>query len=94
MSSAPPTYDPRFELFERSPRCAYCRKRFSKVKQSTIDHVIPRSKGGSAWRPSNWALACRSCNAAKADRTPLQVFLWGFRILCVGISIYFTGRAE
>jgi 5-methylcytosine-specific restriction endonuclease McrA len=37
----------------------------------TIDHVIPRSRGGaSSW--TNCVAACESCNARKADRTPEQ----------------------
>jgi 5-methylcytosine-specific restriction endonuclease McrA len=37
----------------------------------TIDHVIPRSQGGtSCW--TNCVAACETCNARKADRTPEQ----------------------
>jgi 5-methylcytosine-specific restriction endonuclease McrA len=37
----------------------------------TIDHVVPRSQGGtSTW--DNCVLACIDCNARKADRTPEQ----------------------
>ncbi|MHA6616968.1 HNH endonuclease [Pseudonocardia sp. DLS-67] len=43
-------------------RCAYCGKR-----ADTIDHVVPRSKGGAhAW--DNCVAACRTCNSRKADR--------------------------
>jgi len=43
-------------------RCAYCAKR-----ADTIDHVIPRSRGGThGW--DNCVAACRSCNSRKADR--------------------------
>src|ERR1700754_1079185 len=43
-------------------RCAYCDKR-----ADTIDHVIPRSRGGThTW--DNCVAACRSCNSRKADR--------------------------
>lgn len=33
----------------------------------TIDHIIPKSKGGTD-DPENLRLACGSCNAAKKDR--------------------------
>lgn len=48
--------------------CAYC---FVKLKLSevTIDHIIPKSRGG-LHEPSNWAFACKKCNDAKADMTP------------------------
>ncbi|CAN5880896.1 HNH endonuclease [soil metagenome] len=37
----------------------------------TIDHVLPRSRGGSTcW--TNCVAACVACNARKADRTPEQ----------------------
>ncbi|MDN5857941.1 MAG: HNH endonuclease [Pseudonocardia sp.] len=43
-------------------RCAYCSRR-----ADTIDHVVPRSRGGShTW--DNCVAACRACNSRKADR--------------------------
>jgi 5-methylcytosine-specific restriction endonuclease McrA len=43
-------------------RCAYCGKR-----ADTIDHVVPRSRGGGhTW--DNCVAACRLCNSRKADR--------------------------
>ncbi len=40
-------------------------------EELTIDHVIPRSQGGtSTWE--NCVLACIGCNKRKADRTPHQ----------------------
>ena len=43
-------------------RCQYCGDR-----AETLDHVIPRSRGGShSW--SNVVAACRPCNVHKADR--------------------------
>ncbi|MHA6796013.1 HNH endonuclease [Pseudonocardia bannensis] len=43
-------------------RCAYCSKR-----ADTIDHVVPRSRGGThTW--DNCVAACRACNSRKADR--------------------------
>jgi 5-methylcytosine-specific restriction endonuclease McrA len=43
-------------------RCAYCKKR-----ADTIDHVVPRSRGGAHdW--DNCVAACRGCNSRKADK--------------------------
>lgn len=43
-------------------RCQYCGKR-----ADTIDHVVPRSRGGThTW--DNCVAACRVCNSKKADR--------------------------
>jgi 5-methylcytosine-specific restriction endonuclease McrA len=47
--------------------CCYCNVRV--VKEWNLDHVIPRSKGGSTdW--SNIVLSCLNCNTRKADKTP------------------------
>lgn len=46
--------------------CSYCDRR-----ADTIDHVIPRSRGGeNSW--ANVVAACRRCNSRKADRTPAE----------------------
>ena len=43
-------------------RCAYCG-----AKADTVDHVIPRSRGGDhSWE--NCVAACSPCNHRKADR--------------------------
>ena len=45
-------------------RCQYCGDR-----ADSIDHVVPRSRGGlDVW--DNLAAACRPCNTRKRDRTP------------------------
>ena len=48
--------------------CQYCGTRAT----LTVDHVIPRSKGGlSTWE--NIVAACAPCNRRKGDRLPHQV---------------------
>jgi 5-methylcytosine-specific restriction endonuclease McrA len=48
-------------------RCAYCLGH-----ASTIDHVIPRSRGGGdAW--DNLVACCLKCNNAKGDKTPQEM---------------------
>ena len=45
-------------------RCQYCG-----AEADSIDHVMPRSRGGEhVWE--NVAAACRRCNLYKRDRTP------------------------
>ncbi|MFC5907369.1 HNH endonuclease [Streptacidiphilus monticola] len=47
-------------------RCAYCGRR-----ATTVDHVVPRSRGGGdTWL--NTVAACAADNHRKADRTPEQ----------------------
>ena len=49
--------------------CGYCGRH-----ATTIDHVLPRSRGGgSTW--SNTVAACASCNHRKANRTPAEARL-------------------
>jgi 5-methylcytosine-specific restriction endonuclease McrA len=45
-------------------RCGYCGD-----PASTVDHILPRSRGGKyTWR--NTVAACSGCNQRKGDRTP------------------------
>lgn len=47
-------------------RCAYCGKR--NTDSMTIDHIIPKSKGGKhSW--DNCVASCLKCNAHKKDMT-------------------------
>ena len=54
-------------------RCAYCGK-----AASTIDHVVPRSRGGAdTWE--NLVACCLGCNNTKGNRTP-QEMAWELRL--------------
>jgi len=59
----------RFEIFNRDrSTCQYCGKQ---TRQLTVDHVIPRYRGGQhTW--GNVVTACVSCNRHKAGRTPRE----------------------
>ena len=51
--------------------CQYCEHSFS-AGDLTLDHVIPRSRGGSSsWE--NLVTCCRRCNNNKGDRLPEEV---------------------
>jgi 5-methylcytosine-specific restriction endonuclease McrA len=55
-------------------RCAYCQN-----GATTIDHVVPRSRGGAdTWE--NLVACCLRCNNLKGDRTP-QEMGWSLRSL-------------
>lgn len=50
--------------------CQYC----GNTSHLTVDHVIPRSRGG----PSQWdniVTSCAPCNRRKGDRTPVEVHM-------------------
>lgn len=55
----------RANLFRRDKgECQYCGSK----RQLTIDHVIPRSKGGkTTW--TNLVTACHRCNVKKGDKS-------------------------
>jgi len=59
----------RYEVFNRDNyTCQYCGK---ETRQLTIDHVIPRYRGGQhTWE--NVVSACVPCNRRKAGRTPQE----------------------
>lgn len=41
-------------------------------RKATLDHVIPRAKGGSEFSLSNLVVACSTCNTKKADKMDFQ----------------------
>ena len=54
--------------------CQYCGRQ---VRDLTLDHVIPRHRGGQhTW--NNVVSACKACNQRKAGRTPQEA---GMRLL-------------
>lgn len=59
----------RRNLFARDGnRCQYCNRKFAPHELS-MDHVVPRSRGGPAtWE--NIVTACLRCNVRKGGRTP------------------------
>jgi len=65
----------RLEVFNRDQYiCQYCGK---ESRQLTLDHVIPRYRGGEhTWE--NVVSACIPCNRHKAGRTPEQA---GMRLI-------------
>lgn len=58
----------RREVFRRdSHTCQYC----GSTRKLTLDHILPRSRGGQhIW--NNVVAACERCNSTKSDRTPQE----------------------
>lgn len=50
-------------------RCVYCG-----AHAATIDHVVPRSRGGD-WSWLNTVAACQHCNERKGNRTPAEAHM-------------------
>lgn len=64
----------RKNIFSRDHHvCQYCEIKVV-GNDATVDHVVPRSKGGgSTW--DNLVTACRRCNIKKGSKKPEQVGL-------------------
>lgn len=49
--------------------CVWCRRPLDRF--ASLEHVVPRLKGGPAW-PENELAACRACNRARGHTGPAQ----------------------
>lgn len=61
------SYDFRRQLYEKQPICRLCSNEIHSFDDSTVDHIIPYSKGGKTAH-DNAQLAHRSCNARKCAK--------------------------
>ena len=52
---------------EQEGFCNGCRDHF-KIRNLTVDHIVPQSKGGTD-HPKNLQLLCHTCNATKGKST-------------------------
>lgn len=59
-------------LLKIDTKCHYCKKELTE-DTVTIDHLIPKSRGGSNAR-HNLALACTECNGKKGNLTETEYF--------------------
>jgi 5-methylcytosine-specific restriction endonuclease McrA len=68
----------RRNLFMRDKHtCQYCGNHFA--SGLTVDHVVPRAKGGkTSWE--NCVASCKSCNDAKGDKTLAQAAQAGLKL--------------
>lgn len=59
----------RNEVLERDDYiCQYCGAELDE-ETATVDHVIPKSKGGSSY-PDNMVCSCQQCNLEKGNMMP------------------------
>ena len=65
-------FSKRNVLIRDGYRCAYCGHSGGKL---TIDHIIPRSRGGQS-NFENCVSCCRACNLKKGCRTPNEARMY------------------
>ena len=51
----------------RYPLCRHCVLNGMTTPASEVDHIVPRSRGGSN-EPENLQVLCRTCNRGKSNR--------------------------
>lgn len=70
------TFKYRIFIYEKClNKCFYCAKSLEEMlsdESHTIDHLIPKSKGGKN-EEENLVLSCRSCNSKKGTKTLEQL---------------------
>lgn len=59
----------RKQLYDTSSVCRLCQNEIHSLDDSTVDHIVPYSKGGKT-SPGNAQLAHRGCNARKNAQMP------------------------
>ena len=62
-----------FALRRQNCKCLYCGTGIS-FEKAEMDHIVPRTNGGSNNRRTNLAAVCRSCNKSKSN-TPFAVWV-------------------
>ena len=54
------------------PWCAWCGREINTdLVAGTVDHLVPRVKGGPSW-PENEVAACSRCNSQRGHLTPAE----------------------
>ena len=53
----------RLQILDRDGRQCVCGQ-----PADTVDHIIPRVKGGDMWASDNLQAMCKSCNSSKGSR--------------------------
>ena len=78
----------RYNLYRRDDyKCQYC----GSEKNLTMDHIIPKSKGGK----NNWlnlVTCCERCNKIKGDRTPEEANMFLIKKPFAPNHLFFINR--
>jgi len=61
------TRETKRHLLRQSTKCSLCGDHITDMKDASVDHIIPKSRGGSD-ALDNLQIAHRSCNEQKGNR--------------------------
>ncbi len=70
MAQRPRAERLRLTVAAQGGRCFWCGRAFERLVPATVDHVVPRVKGGPSW-PENEVAACHRCNAERGHLPPV-----------------------
>lgn len=68
----------KVSLWDRSHRCRGCGKEIEQFEDASLDHIIPRSKGGRT-RLCNLQLMHKNCNSKKSNIITTILPRWRFQ---------------
>jgi hypothetical protein len=51
--------------------CIWCGRAFDRLVTPTVEHVVPRTRGGPSWL-ENEVAACRRCNGGRGHRGAVE----------------------
>ena len=71
ISETRPIKDKEKSYFLTNNRCSYCNREFTETLKETIDHIVPKSRGGTN-RLANKQRCCHECNQLKGNLTLTQ----------------------
>ena len=58
----------RVWYLKRHRLCVECAKEGKTVVATEVDHIVPLSKGGDFWEPSNHCAMCKPCHSRKTAK--------------------------
>lgn len=63
-----------FCIIENNIKCAYCGRKYDEKNKKTVDHIVPKSKGGQT-ELSNILICCSNCNSIKKANEDIEDFI-------------------
>ena len=68
-------------------KCCYCGRKYTYKNKMSIDHLLPKIKGGT-YDTNNIVVACVNCNSQKKQNMTIEEFLVVFPIAIKHLENY------